>query len=186
MERKSNMEHTLLPSSYTNPSMHCEIITAESGQNVTLTCRAPNNKNIVVEWSRADLEPEHVFVYRNEKFDPDNQNPSFKNRVDLQDQQMKHGDMSVILKNVTTADSGTYECRVQRENGTMELISIINLRVVFVEVTQFLPLEASHLEALMLMVVMAAVYFPLILSWFAAWGSKVSQGVELKSQKEKL
>uniref|UniRef100_A0A3Q0RJF9 Immunoglobulin V-set domain-containing protein n=1 Tax=Amphilophus citrinellus TaxID=61819 RepID=A0A3Q0RJF9_AMPCI len=46
------------------------------------------------------------------KFDPDNQNPSFKNR------------------NVTTADSGTYECRVQRENGTMELISIINLRVV--------------------------------------------------------
>ncbi|XP_076737197.1 hepatitis A virus cellular receptor 2 homolog [Maylandia zebra] len=88
-------------------------ITAESGQNVTLTCRAPNNNIIVVlEWSRADLEPDYVLLYRDEQFVPDNQHPSFKNRVDLQDRQMKDGDMSLILKNVTTADNGTYKCRV--------------------------------------------------------------------------
>ncbi|XP_039874767.1 hepatitis A virus cellular receptor 2 homolog isoform X2 [Simochromis diagramma] len=88
-------------------------ITAESGQNVTLTCRAPNNNIIVVlEWSRADLEPDYVLLYRDEQFVPDNQHPSFKNRVDLQDKQMKDGDVSLILKNVTSADNGTYECRV--------------------------------------------------------------------------
>ncbi|XP_039861829.1 programmed cell death 1 ligand 1-like [Simochromis diagramma] len=91
-----------------------KIITAESGQNVTLPSRAPNeNKTItVVEWSRTDLESEHVLLYRDEQFEPEEQHPSFKNRVDLQDRQMRDGDVSLILKDVTTADSGTYECRV--------------------------------------------------------------------------
>ncbi|XP_076737095.1 programmed cell death 1 ligand 1-like isoform X1 [Maylandia zebra] len=87
-------------------------ITAESGQDVTLTCRAPNDNIIVTEWSRADLEMEHVLLYRDEQFDPEEQHLSFKNRVDLQDRQMKGGDVSLILNNVTINDTGTYECRV--------------------------------------------------------------------------
>uniref|UniRef100_A0AAZ1XSF1 Ig-like domain-containing protein n=1 Tax=Oreochromis aureus TaxID=47969 RepID=A0AAZ1XSF1_OREAU len=85
---------------------------AESGQNVTLTCRAPNNNIDVLEWSRADLDTEYVLLYRDEQFDTDNQHPSFKNRVDLQDRQMKDGDVSLILKDVTINDAGTYECRI--------------------------------------------------------------------------
>ncbi|CAI5669700.1 unnamed protein product [Oreochromis niloticus] len=81
-------------------------ITAESGQDVTLTCRAPNN-NI-----RHD------------------QHPSFKNRVDLQDRQMKDGDVSLILKDVTINNAETYECAVyMEETHSWELISIIYLRV---------------------------------------------------------
>uniref|UniRef100_A0A3Q4NBC3 Ig-like domain-containing protein n=1 Tax=Neolamprologus brichardi TaxID=32507 RepID=A0A3Q4NBC3_NEOBR len=89
-----------------------KIITAEFGQNITLTCRAPNNNIIIVEWSRADLEPEYVLLYRDGHFVPDEQHPSFKNRVDLQDRQMKDADVSLILKDVTINDTGTYECRV--------------------------------------------------------------------------
>ncbi|XP_025759397.1 uncharacterized protein LOC112844094 [Oreochromis niloticus] len=82
-------------------------------KNVTLTCQAPNNNTIIiVEWSRADLGDKYVLLYRNERFDPDNQHPSFKNRVDLKDRQMKDGDVSLILKDVTINDTGTYECRV--------------------------------------------------------------------------
>ncbi|CAI5671510.1 unnamed protein product [Oreochromis niloticus] len=91
------------------------IITAESGQDVTLTCRAPNNNFKGVTWSRIDLLPECVLMYQDGHFDPDNQHPSFKNRVDLQDRQMKDGDVSLILKDVTINDTGTYECRVSRE-----------------------------------------------------------------------
>ncbi|XP_063325905.1 polymeric immunoglobulin receptor-like [Pelmatolapia mariae] len=106
-------------------------ITAESGQDVTLTCRPPDNNNNIVEWSRADLGDEYVLLYRDGHFVPDNQHPSFKNRVDLQDRQMKDGDVSLILKNVTINDTGTYECGVV-QTGTEYLkliISIIYLHV---------------------------------------------------------
>ncbi|XP_019208800.1 programmed cell death 1 ligand 1 [Oreochromis niloticus] len=108
------------------------IITAECGQDVTLTCRAPNNNNkiIVVEWSRADLEPQHVLLQQNGEFDPDGQHPSFKNRVDLQDRQMKDGDVSLILKDVIINDNGTYECRVQRQRESLSLITSVYLSVV--------------------------------------------------------
>ncbi|CAI5660657.1 unnamed protein product [Oreochromis niloticus] len=108
-----------------------KIITAESGQNVTLPCRASNNNFIILEWSRADLGTQHVVVYRDGQFAPDNQHPSFKNRVDLQDRQMKDGDVSLILKDVTINDAGTYECRViQRGINQEKLISSITLSVV--------------------------------------------------------
>ncbi|XP_039465379.1 coxsackievirus and adenovirus receptor-like [Oreochromis aureus] len=113
-----------------------KIITVPSGQNVTLTCRAPSNNIIVVEWSRADLGKECVLMYRDELFVPDDQHPSFKNRVDLQDRQMKDGDVSLILKNVTISDTGTYECRVFRKTNRRKRahlktppISIITLKV---------------------------------------------------------
>ncbi|CAI5669701.1 V-set and immunoglobulin domain-containing protein 8-like [Oreochromis niloticus] len=110
-------------------------ITAESGQNVTLTCRAPNNNIIVVKWIRADLGDEYVLLYQDGRFVPDEQHPSFKNRVDLQDRQMKDGDVSLILKDVTTSDTGTYECHVIMEEPridrpSFQLIIIINLHVV--------------------------------------------------------
>ncbi|CAI5660064.1 unnamed protein product [Oreochromis niloticus] len=114
-------------------------ITAESGQDVTLTCRAPNNNIIVVEWSRTDLD-EYVLLYRDEGSGSvlEGQHPSFRNRVDLQDRQMKDGDVSVILNDVTINDTGTYECRVfmrernrrKRAHLKTDPISIIYLHVV--------------------------------------------------------
>ncbi|XP_039463940.1 junctional adhesion molecule B-like isoform X2 [Oreochromis aureus] len=127
----------LLCVTFSSGSCDQKIITAESGQNITLTCRAPNN-NYVVEWSRADLNEGYVFLYRDDQFDPEDQHPSFKNRVDLQDRQMKDGDMSLILKDVTINDTGKYECRVfkrgtKRRNRALlktDPISIINLKIV--------------------------------------------------------
>uniref|UniRef100_A0A3Q2P1X6 Ig-like domain-containing protein n=1 Tax=Fundulus heteroclitus TaxID=8078 RepID=A0A3Q2P1X6_FUNHE len=84
---------------------------SEPGQNVILPCRAPDSKPVVaVEWTRTDLGSEYVLLYRNNQFDLENQHPSFKNRVDLQEGQIKTGDVSLVLKNVSTDDRGTYEC----------------------------------------------------------------------------
>ncbi|XP_076737130.1 coxsackievirus and adenovirus receptor-like [Maylandia zebra] len=121
-------------------SVHKDQKNITAGQNVTLPCRGQDN-NIpitVVEWSRADLGSEYVLLYRDDLFVPDNQHPSFKNRVDLQDRKMKDGDVSLILKDVTINDTGTYECRVFRRRTNRRKrahlktppISIINLHVV--------------------------------------------------------
>ncbi|XP_035771375.1 V-set domain-containing T-cell activation inhibitor 1-like isoform X2 [Neolamprologus brichardi] len=107
-------------------------VTAVSGQDVILPCQVPNNHHsiIIVEWSRADLETDYVLVYRDENFIPEDQHESFKNRVDLQDRQMKDDDVSLILKNVTTADSGSYKCYVVwKENDNVRHSSIIFLSV---------------------------------------------------------
>ncbi|XP_036002786.1 butyrophilin-like protein 9 isoform X1 [Fundulus heteroclitus] len=94
-----------------------ENIRAVPGKNVSLPCQVPNKKPAVfVKWTRPDLEPEYVLLFRDEQLDPELQHPSYQNRVDLQDRQMKDGDVSLVLENVTTNDRGTYECRVfQRE-----------------------------------------------------------------------
>uniref|UniRef100_A0A668VTK2 Ig-like domain-containing protein n=1 Tax=Oreochromis aureus TaxID=47969 RepID=A0A668VTK2_OREAU len=114
-------------------------INITAGQNVILPCRAPNidsNSKAVVKGSRADLGKDYVLLYRDEQPDPEEQHPSFKNRVDLQNRQIKDGDASLILKDVTTADSGTYECRVfrrtnrrKRANLETDPISVISLKV---------------------------------------------------------
>uniref|UniRef100_A0A3P9DKH5 Ig-like domain-containing protein n=1 Tax=Maylandia zebra TaxID=106582 RepID=A0A3P9DKH5_9CICH len=93
-----------------------------SGQNVTLPCRTNNKIPIIaVKWSRADLGEKYVLFYRDEQFVPDKQHPSFKNRVDLQDRQMKDGDVSLILNNVTINDAGTYRCQVAQREPNQEI-----------------------------------------------------------------
>ncbi|KAL4008552.1 hypothetical protein ACER0C_002404 [Sarotherodon galilaeus] len=106
-------------------------IKVKSGQDVTLTCRASNNKIKSVHWSRADLTDGYVLLYQDGQFVPDHQHPSFKNRVDLQDRQMKDGDVSLILNNVKINDAGTYECRVFiEETRSWKNSIIIHLTVV--------------------------------------------------------
>ncbi|KAL4008433.1 hypothetical protein ACER0C_002285 [Sarotherodon galilaeus] len=106
-------------------------ITAESGQNITLICRVPQGKTIrAVKWSRADLGDNYVLLFRDEQLDPENQHPSFKKRVDLQDRQMKNGNVSLILKNVTTADDGSYNCNIFNGGTTSwEIINTVSLTV---------------------------------------------------------
>uniref|UniRef100_A0A3Q3M2Q8 Ig-like domain-containing protein n=1 Tax=Mastacembelus armatus TaxID=205130 RepID=A0A3Q3M2Q8_9TELE len=90
----------------------------------------------VLLWTRPDLGPDYVFVYRDNQPDPDSQHPSFRERVELKDSQMKDGDVSVTLKDVTFTDTGTYECRVtqsqikrKKRAPEPDLISTVHLRV---------------------------------------------------------
>lgn len=104
------------------------------GKMVTLPCRAPGNISIVaVTWSRPDLKGKYVLLFQDGKFVLDNQHPSFKNRVVLKDNQMKNGDLSLILNDVHNSDVGTYECRYKEKKGrtvlTSESMSTVNLTV---------------------------------------------------------
>ncbi|MEQ2166885.1 hypothetical protein GOODEAATRI_033088 [Goodea atripinnis] len=112
------------------------IITAEPGEDVILPCRPAGNKTVLAaEWSRSDLRSDQDVLLYTGKFDTAVQCPSFKNRVDLQD--VKNGDVSLVLKNLTTDDTGIYECRVdqrgnnrrKRSNLDTDPIRVIGLMV---------------------------------------------------------
>ncbi|XP_034757152.1 programmed cell death 1 ligand 1-like isoform X2 [Etheostoma cragini] len=113
------------------------VVTVHPGDDVTLPCQAPDSSIRAVEWSRPDLKHEYVLLYRDGHLDPHHQHPSFRDRVDLVDRDLKDGDVSLTLKNVNITDTGTYECRVasggsRRKKRTFiisEPIRIIHLQV---------------------------------------------------------
>lgn len=110
------------------------------GRSVSLPCRAPNMIDPIkyLEWSRPDQKMAYIFLYRDKHIYADFQDRAFKDRVDLLDREMKEGEVSLVLKNTTTADTGVYECRVVQAVTNRQkravLISepnmIIKLRVV--------------------------------------------------------
>uniref|UniRef100_A0A3Q2CSL8 Ig-like domain-containing protein n=1 Tax=Cyprinodon variegatus TaxID=28743 RepID=A0A3Q2CSL8_CYPVA len=112
---------------------------ARTSQLLSERLQTKNNQPaIIVEWIRDDMEEEEfVALYRGGRFDPEGQDPGYRNRVDLQDREMKERDVSLVLKKVTTDDTGTYECRViqrgnkrrKRSNIKVDPICIISLDV---------------------------------------------------------
>ncbi|XP_078101347.1 myelin-oligodendrocyte glycoprotein-like [Sander vitreus] len=94
-----------------------QVVMVRPGDDVTLPCQAADSSIRAVEWTRPDLEPEYVLLYRDGHLDPTHQHPSFKDRVDLVDRDLKDGDVSLTLKNVSSIDNGTYECRVASDGS---------------------------------------------------------------------
>ncbi|XP_037614956.1 CD276 antigen homolog isoform X2 [Sebastes umbrosus] len=86
--------------------------TVNPGENAILKCDAGDASINVVEWTRDDLKSKYVFLVGDGHPQPNKQHPSFKDRVELEDRKMENGDVSLVLKNVSSEDSGTYECRV--------------------------------------------------------------------------
>ncbi|XP_035771211.1 coxsackievirus and adenovirus receptor-like isoform X2 [Neolamprologus brichardi] len=154
----------LLAGVFVSVSAEHKSIPVQSGQNVILPCQAPNDKGSirVVKWTKPDLQKKIVHLYVDRRFDLEDQNPSFKNRVDLQDREMKNGDVSLILKDVTIDDAGTYECSVTQKKDLSPYITTItvDLDVINSEGQTSLPVERSVSGSVGLVI---GLYLPVVL-----------------------
>uniref|UniRef100_A0A8C9XMX7 Ig-like domain-containing protein n=1 Tax=Sander lucioperca TaxID=283035 RepID=A0A8C9XMX7_SANLU len=103
--------------------------------DVTLSCQAANPSISVVKWTRPDLEPDIVFFYIDGRLETDVQHPSFKDRVELVDRELKDGDASLKLKNVSRHDTGTYTCGVKTDDTDL-ITTIRTIRTVHLQVPE--------------------------------------------------
>ncbi|XP_032418852.1 uncharacterized protein LOC116719975 isoform X9 [Xiphophorus hellerii] len=131
-------------------------IKATVGESVILPCKDPDQEEIIVaEWNRTDLKSGFVLLYRDSQFDPANQDPSYRNRVDLLVGQIQKRDFSLILQNTTTDDSGTYKCHVVKSDLMKKRISSVSL-VVAPPPPEPFPVWAT---VLLVLLVAAAIYY---------------------------
>ncbi|XP_062305883.1 CD276 antigen homolog [Osmerus eperlanus] len=102
-----------------------------AGEDVVLPCslgRELDPGGLIVEWSRPDLKPESVHIYR-EGHDLHDQHPSYKQRTSLFKEELKKGNVSLKLSRVRLEDEGLYTCLTytadkQEKNNTAVLLLV--------------------------------------------------------------
>lgn len=87
-------------------------IKVKLGEDVILPYQSPTEAEIkLIEWTKLDpglSKVSDVFFYRDRNIQS-NQHKNYQGRVELNQKDIKQGSFSVILKNVTTKDAGTYK-----------------------------------------------------------------------------
>ncbi|XP_034021062.1 myelin-oligodendrocyte glycoprotein-like [Thalassophryne amazonica] len=112
-----------------------EPVVAAVGSDAILPCRVEpelNVEDMTFEWSTPD--PKHpqtqvifLYVHRDRSELTAMKNAFFKDRTTLSLENLKHGNISLKILNVTLRDIGRYKCLVHRldgekQEGTVELI----------------------------------------------------------------
>ncbi|KAK2814559.1 hypothetical protein Q5P01_000244 [Channa striata] len=112
-------------------------LTVRSGEDAVLLCEdVTHTVPALLVWIRPELKSEgFIYFDRGDGSGESYQLSSYRGRVELRVPHMKDGNMSVVLKNVTMNDTGTYECRIEKgppgrtRRGEPELITAIHLKV---------------------------------------------------------
>ncbi|XP_038164102.1 V-set domain-containing T-cell activation inhibitor 1-like [Cyprinodon tularosa] len=119
--------------------------TAVIGDEVILPCSVEEFMPLeVMEWSRAGTHPEYVLIFKNQSSDVDIPVQRYEGRVELMDK--KKGNMSLVLKNVTAEDGGTYKCYVMRETGRRKRANLEAVNTVYLNVHPRPPPENKHTQ----------------------------------------
>ncbi|XP_071315753.1 myelin-oligodendrocyte glycoprotein-like isoform X2 [Trachinotus anak] len=111
-------------------------IIAAPGDDVILPCHLDpplNVQRFTVEWSRPDLKPDPsdqlrrqklVYLYRNRQEILHNKIPSYVGRTRLFTEELKRGNISLKILNVTSTDAGRYRCFIPKlgKESTIQLV----------------------------------------------------------------
>lgn len=99
------------------------------GSNVLLPCHLEpllNVEELTIEWSRPDLQPspsdrlsqlQYVHVHRQHHEVLDMKSHLYIGRTSLLENELKHGNISLKITNVTEEDEGQYKCFVPELRG---------------------------------------------------------------------
>ncbi|XP_031158450.1 uncharacterized protein LOC116052086 isoform X13 [Sander lucioperca] len=94
-------------------------IVAAAGDDVILPCHLQPTEDVAaktLEWTRPNLNPRFVFVWRAGQDLENVKNPSYKGRTLLFPDELKQGNMSLKLSKVKPSDAGRYKCYIPDMN----------------------------------------------------------------------
>ncbi|XP_025760460.1 butyrophilin subfamily 2 member A2-like [Oreochromis niloticus] len=83
--------------------------------DVILPCHVEPAEDVtaeILEWTRSDLNPRFVHVWRSGQDLVNTRNPSYRGRTSLFINELKRGNISLKLFRVKLSDGGTYECSI--------------------------------------------------------------------------
>ncbi|XP_031585838.2 myelin-oligodendrocyte glycoprotein-like isoform X2 [Oreochromis aureus] len=129
-------------------------IIAAPGDDVILPCHLEpmfDVQGLTVEWSKPDLKPdpsdrlsrvEYVHLYRDRKEVPDMKMASYFRRTELFMDDMKHGNISLKILNVSEEDNGRYRCFIPKLRSRVKA-AVVEL-VVDPNVAKTSTMEPQH------------------------------------------
>lgn len=94
-------------------------VVARVSDDIILPCHLEPAVDVAaktLEWTRPDLKPRFVFVWRAGQDHVNVKNPSYEGRTSLLNGELKHGNISLKLSNVKTSDGGIYKCYIPEMN----------------------------------------------------------------------
>lgn len=104
-----------------------EPVVAIVGDDTVLPCHldpAVNAADMTVEWTRSDLTPKFVHVWRDGVELVNKKNEAYMERTSLPINNLKLGDISLKLSKVKLSDRGSYKCFIPALSGqtSVELV----------------------------------------------------------------
>ncbi len=102
-------------------------IVASIGDDIILPCHlepADDVAAMTLEWTKSDLNPTFVHVWRAGQDLILTKHPSYKDRTSLSVNELKRGNISLKLSDVKPSDQGTYQCYIPKldKGSTVQLV----------------------------------------------------------------
>ncbi|XP_035389204.1 uncharacterized protein LOC113569021 [Electrophorus electricus] len=96
----------------------------QPGGSVMLLCYVQTPipvEELEVEWRRTDSETV-VHLFQDGKSQPESQDQAYRDRANFFTEEISHGNFSLLLKDVTTKDTGVYKCVVYKNQEYNETL----------------------------------------------------------------
>ncbi|XP_038839237.1 myelin-oligodendrocyte glycoprotein-like, partial [Salvelinus namaycush] len=98
-------------------------VVAVAGDDIILPCSlkpSASAKDMAVKWTRLNLKAEDVHLYLDGRDSNVDQFPSYKGRTSMFHEELKNGNVSLKLINVTLSDAGSYRCFIPKLNSQVK------------------------------------------------------------------
>ncbi|XP_071022340.1 butyrophilin subfamily 1 member A1-like [Oncorhynchus clarkii lewisi] len=117
-------------------------VVALAGDDIILPCSLEPNVSalaMIVNWTRLNLKAENVHLYNQGRDSYVDQSPSYTRRTSMFHEELKNGNVSLMLTRVILSDAGNYSCLIpalMKETTVQLLVGAVSQPVISINGTK--------------------------------------------------